>query len=360
MSFIPAALPPRALDSDRLLTPLAAATAAVGRLDGISRQIEHPEWLFRNYLRREAVLSSAIEGTHTTVEGLIRYEATAHGDRDAKEVSNYVDALQFGLGVAKERGVTRQLLNEMHQMLMDGTDPAKTTPGRMRNCLVKLGSGKLEKARFVPPPEMFVDELLDDLIRYLDVDGPPELIKIAIAHYQFETIHPYRDGNGRIGRLLFALYLAQKQMLAAPMLYVSAYLEERREEYYDHLLHVSQRGTWEDWIIFMLKGFELQANDTIERTIKLSELREDYRKRVSGPKRAANLLRLIDALFTVPAISAPIAVTLLGVTYPAARSNLDTLVEVGILREPDPEESGVKFWMAQEIIRILEQPAGHS
>jgi Fic family protein len=354
LAFIPAKLPPaRELDTARLLLPLDAATTAIGRLDGISRQIEHPEYLFRNYLRREAVLSSAIEGTHTTVAGLILFEASARGDRDAQEVSNYVEALNYGLAAINDRPITKQLLNELHQKLMEGTTPRKTTPGVPRSCLVQLGGGSLGEARFVPPPEVFIDELLDDLVDYLgNLDLPP-LIKVAIAHYQFEAIHPYRDGNGRIGRLMFILYLAERQVLSTPMLYVSAYLEQYRQRYYDHLLSVSQRGAWEDWIVFFLEGVALQATDAVERTKRLSQLRDEYRRKVSGPKRPANLARLVDELFNIPTISVPAACTLIGVTYPAARANINALRALGILSDQPTIVDGTQYWIADHIIALL-------
>lgn len=354
LAFIPAKLPPaRQLDTARLLLPFDAATTAIGRLDGISRQIEHPEYLFRNYLRREAVLSSAIEGTHTTVAGLILFEASARGDRDAEEVSNYVEALNYGLAALKDRRITRQLFNELHHKLMEGTDPTKTTPGVPRNCLVQLGGGLLRDARFVPPPEIFIEELLDDLVTYLGTIDIPPLMKIAIAHYQFEAIHPYRDGNGRIGRLMFMLYLAERQILSTPMLYVSAYLEQHRQQYYDHLLSISQRGTWEDWIAFFLEGVAQQATDAVERTKRLSQLHDNYRKRVSGPKRPANLARLVDDLFTIPAISVPAARKLIGVTYPAARANIDALRALGILSDQPTIIDGTQYWTADGIIALL-------
>ncbi|TAM73466.1 Fic family protein [bacterium] len=354
LAFVPDKLPPRrSIDASRLLSPLDAATGAVARLDGISRQIEHPEHLFRNYLRREAVLSSAIEGTHTTVAGLVLYEVSARGNRDAREVSNYVAALDYGLAALKERPITKQLFNEIHQKLMEGMDPMKTTPGMTRTCLVQLGSGALKDTRFVPPPDVFVDELLDDLVAYLNTNDMPPLIKVAIAHYQFEAIHPYRDGNGRIGRLLFMLYLAQQKILSTPMLYVSAYLESNRQQYYDYLLAISQRGTWDDWIVFLLEGVAQQARDAVERTGRISALNDDYRKRVLGPKKAANLGLLVDELFTIPAISVPMAKRLTGVTYPAARANIDTLRALSVLSAEPVIVDGTQYWTADGILELV-------
>ena len=355
LAFNPNRLPPsKALDAARLLGPLSEATTAVGRLDGTSRQIEHPEFLFRNYLRREAVLSSAIEGTQTTIAGLVLFDAGARGDRDAREVSNYVEALTLGLEAVKQRKITRNLLNQLHQKLMEGTDIARTTPGVIRNCTVQLGAGSLRDARFVPPPYTALPDLLDDLITYLDAeDETPPLIKLAIAHYQFETIHPYRDGNGRIGRLLFMLYLARKNILLTPMLYVSVYLEHYKQQYYDHLLSISQRGTWDDWIEFFLIGIAQQANDAVERAKKIAALRTDYRKRVMGPKRSANLGILVDDLFSIPAISVPTAMRVLGVTYPAARKNINTLCELGILGKSSGNTTGPQFWFAYEILSLI-------
>jgi Fic family protein len=355
LAFIPNDLTlRRALNYDALVNALSDATASLGRLDGVSRQIEHPEFLFRNYLRREAVLSSAIEGTQTTVAGLVLFEASAHGDRDAKEVSSYVDALNYGLRVVDgTHAITKQLFNETHQKLMEGTEPRTTRPGMPRNCLVQLGPGTLRDARFVPPPPLFVDALLDDLVKYLADSNDPPLVKLAVAHYQFEAIHPYRDGNGRIGRLLFMLYLRSIGMLSSPLLYVSAFLERNKQQYYDLLLWISQRETWEEWIRFFLTGVAEEAADGVERTARLTALRDDYRARVAGPRKSINLIRLIDDLFDNPATSVPSARRLLGVSYPAARATIAHLQGAGILATEAVVKSGTKYWVSPGILAAI-------
>ena len=358
LAFLPDLLPPRRQWSPLVWQTLSHADRAIGRLDGIARQIEHPEHLFRNFLRREAVLSSRIEGTKTTIAGLAYYEASikTESNRDAREVNNYVEALEYALKEVQSRRLSRGLFNELHQILMRGRKDVEVTPGFERDCQVQISAPRLttlDDARFVPPPASFVPELLDNLIAYLANDDDPPLIKLAIAHYQFEAIHPYRDGNGRLGRLLFSAYLMQQRILTAPMLYISPYLERHKEQYYDALLDVSRYGAWEAWVLFILESMKQQADDTVIRTSKLGTLRKDYSERLRATRKSSTMLTLVDDLFTVPVLSVPMIVARLDVTYPSGRRSIDKLIDAGVLRD-SRISGGTQYWLASEIIETLD------
>jgi cell filamentation protein, protein adenylyltransferase len=358
-AFVPASLPPEIdFGSRELRLALSRSDRALARLDGIARQIERPDLLFRNYLRREAVLSSKIEGTHTTLADLVLYEATHVGQPggDDEVVANYLDAFDYGRARCTEIPIGRQLFNEMHEILMRGSDELKTTPGRIRDCLVVIGTPPMASARFVPPPDLFVRDLLENLETYLGLDDEPPLIKLALAHYQFETIHPYRDGNGRLGRLLISLWLHRERLLTEPMLYLSAYFERRQGEYYDRLLRVSTQNAWLDWIIFFLDGVETQSVDAVARTQRLVELRARYHQVLTGPRVTQNLHRLVDELFKVPAMSIPMARDFLGITYPAARALIERLVEAEILNAQTVSVRQTAYFVASPLLRALEAP----
>ena len=358
-AFVPVVLPPTIdYGSRELRLALSRADRALARLDGIARQIERPDLLFRNYLRREAVLSSKIEGTHTTLADLVLYEATHIGKpgSDDEAVANYLAAFDYGRARCTDIPIGRQLFNEMHQILMRGTEDEKTTPGRVRDCLVVIGTPPMASARFVPPPALFVRELLENVETYLGFEDEPPLIKLALAHYQFETIHPYRDGNGRLGRLLISLWLQRERILTEPMLYLSAYFERRQSEYYDRLLRVSTQNAWLDWIVFFLNGVETQSVDAAARTQRLVELRARYHQILTGPRVTQNLHRLVHELFKTPAMSIPMARDFLGITYPAARALIERLVDAEILNAQTASVRGTAYYIAGQLLRALESP----
>ncbi len=355
---MPDALPP-VLDMGReVRLALSRADRALSRLEGMARQIERPDLLFRNYLRREAVLSSKIEGTRTTLAELVLYEAAhvAKAGGDDEVVANYLAAFDYGRARCAEIPLGRQLFNELHEILMRSTDAATTTPGCLRDVQVIIGGPPMASARFVPPPVLFVRELLENLEHYLSVEDEPPLIKLAIAHYQFETIHPYRDGNGRLGRLLISLWLQRERILTEPMLYLSAYLERHQTAYYDHLLRISTKGAWSDWLLFFLDGVETQSADAAATTQRLVDLRTRYHQILTGPRVTQNLHRLVDQLFKSPAISIPMARDFLGVTYPAARALMDRLVDAKILDDVTIAVKGTAFYVASPLLRALETP----
>jgi len=357
-AFVPNRIGTANLDlaSRELRIALSAADRELARLDGTVALLDHPEQLFRGYLKREAVLSSAIEGTHSTLADLVLFEASAHArSNDDIEVSRYVDALDYGRLRIAELPLGRTLFRELHETLMRGGDES-ATPGNFRDCLVFVGQASFEGARFVPPPPIFVDELLADLEQYLADDPEVPLIKLALAHYQFEAIHPFRDGNGRLGRLMISLWLEREEILLSPMLYLSAYFERNKQEYYDRLLRVSTEGDWNGWVLYFLNAVATQAHDAMRRTKQLAALRTSYRVRLAGPRAPAGLQRLVDTLFATPAISVPIAVDLLNITYAAAKAQVMQLVARGILKPEPVVLSGTAYYVADEIIQMTSQP----
>jgi Fic family protein len=355
-AFIPAFLPPARIDLGRsdIRVALSQADQHVARLDALAGHLEKPEDLFHFYLRREAQLSSAIEGTHTTLAGLAIAELDVkERTGDEREVLDYVDAFSYGRLRVAETPVGPTLFHELHQILMRHAN-AETLPGKFRDCLVVLGRD-LATARFVPPPDYEVALLVENLQQYLRDEDEAALVKLAIAHYQFETIHPYRDGNGRLGRMMISLWLQEQQILSAPMLYISAYFERNRDDYYRALFSVSANGTWEEWILFFLRGVAEQAQDAARRLRRLVELRNEYHRRISGPRASHGLVQLIDKLFNIPAISVPGAAVFLGVSYNAARESVRKLEAAGILERSEPF-AGKNYWIASELIRTLDEP----
>ena len=264
-AFVPYALPPPlAPPSWDMVCRLSNADRAVSELGGIARNLPNPHLLISPFLRREAVASTRIEGTEVSLSDLFYYEASGHAElsaSDVEEVANYVAALEYGLELVRQgRPLSLGLLKELHRILMSGVRGQDRSPGAFRdkqNWITGRRSKRLEDARFVPPPPPQTADALEQLETYLGVPSVlPPLVRLSLIHYQFEAIHPFEDGNGRIGRLLISLLLCAEGILPAPLLYLSAYLERNRDEYMDKMLAVSQRGAWEDWILFfILRGF---------------------------------------------------------------------------------------------------------
>jgi Fic family protein len=358
-TFVPDPLP-RHLELDPALVYLLdRASRAVALLAGIGETLPNPHLLIRPFVSREAVLSSRIEGTQASLSDLFIYEASeARRDPagDAREVANYVRALEHGLARLAELPISVRLLNEVHAKLLEGVRGEDRMPGELRNRQVwisELGT-TMEEARFVPPPASAVRDLLGDLETFLNEDlQMPPLIQAALAHYQFEAIHPYVDGNGRVGRLLIVLFLCAKNVLSTPLLYLSAYLERLRDDYYDQLLRLSSTGDWQQWLRFFLRGVELQAKDAAARSRRLRKLQDRYRARLQSV-RSGNAHRLLEMLFAAPFMTAPRAARLLDVTLAAARRLLERLVALGILVED--RTTRPRFYIARELLWEVERP----
>ena len=337
-AFVPAAAPRRLSLSDEVVKLLDEATGAVHRLGGVGRLIPNPHLLIGPHLRLEAVLSSRIEGTKTDVGQLLRFEAgqvpSPDAADDATEVTNYIVAMEHGLTRVRDGfPISVRLFREMHELLLQGARGEHRRPGELRKSPVWLGGATLDDAVFVPPPPDDMRDALSDLEKFLHESDLPLLVQLAIAHYQFEVIHPFLDGNGRIGRLMIPLMLVLRDALPQPLLYLSAFFEQHRSEYHDHLLITSQRGDLMPWIAFFLRGVRQQARDSEERTVRLVELQHQLRNQLLDEGRPNSVIRLAEQLFAAPVVTAARVEAMIDVTRPTAQAAIDALVERGDLTE---------------------------
>ncbi len=356
-AFVPNPLPPDVSLNAGLVRALSDADRALGELAGLGRAIPNPHLLIGPFTRREAVLSSRIEGTQADIAEVYAYEAGALGNRDtdAREVVNYVRAMNHGLQRLAEVPVSLCLIRELHAHLMEGVRGGAATPGEFRRVQNYIGRPgcTVETADFVPPPVSRMIPALEDWEAYLHADdGNPPLVRLAYIHYQFETIHPFLDGNGRIGRLLIPLLLVEWNLLPLPLLYLSAFFEKHRGDYYDLLLGVSQRSAWEDWLRFFLRGVKEQSRDAIARARRLQDLQRGWRERLQTRPYTATLLKLVDELFVAPTVTVPQVQDILGVTHRAANQTVMRLVDEGIL-VPVPGRARNRQFVAQAIVDIL-------
>ncbi len=364
-AFIPRPLPPKLDWSRPLIKKLSAADHALGELSGLGRMLTNPDLLVLPFTRREAVLSSSIEGTQATIYDVYAYEAgqlylpgftPGVPLDDVKEVVNYVRALEYGLKALERLPVSLRLVREIHAQLMTGVRGDKATPGEFRRSQNWIGRPgcTLNEADFVPPPVPQMHEALDQWEKYIhQEDDAPALLRLAFIHYQFEAIHPFLDGNGRIGRLLNTFLLMAWGLLPHPLLYLSAYFREHRSQYYELLRGISERGDWESWLLFFLDGILTQANDAISRAKQLQDLQFDWKKRLTEHVRVSVLtVRLADYMFENPIVSIPQVQDVLQVSYPGAKRIVDKLVEFDILR-PMNQATYKKLYMATEILRII-------
>lgn len=363
-SFMPSPLPPRIEVNWELTRKISEADRAVAELAGIAHDLPNPHLLIGPFIRHEAVLSSRIEGTQASLSDLFFFEASDLGalggeesrPPDTREVANYVKAMEFGLKRMNDLPLSLRLIREMHAILMEGVRGETMTPGEFRRTQNWIGPPgcTLMDAIYVPPPPEEMMEALGALEKFFHAESNfPPLVWLALVHYQFEAIHPFLDGNGRIGRLLISLLLIQKSLIGSPLLYLSPYFERHRKEYYDGLLAVSRDGAWIHWIEYFLRAVLAQARDARNRARKLLELRREYRQRFEGARVSALVPKLIDAIFEKPVLTIPIAATTLGVSYPAAANNIRKLVKAKILRETAEGEYRRAF-VADEIIRLTE------
>ncbi|MBI5509572.1 MAG: Fic family protein [Deltaproteobacteria bacterium] len=339
VAFVPDPLPPDLAASWELTTALSAADRALSELGGAARNIPNPHLLIRPFVSREAVLSSRIEGTQASLSDLFYFEAAATvagGAGDVREVANYVTALEYGLGRLDTLPLSVRLIRELHGHLMKGVRGEQATPGELRRSQNWIGPpGKsLADATYVPPPPHEMTEALGALEKFLHGRATlPPLVRLALVHYQFEAIHPFLDGNGRVGRLLITLLLCHEGLLREPLLYLSAFFDANRDDYYRLLLAVSQKGAWSDWILFFLTGVETQAKDAVARIGVLLDLWRSYRHRFEAARSSALILRLIDRLFEQPVITIPGAAKLMRVTHRAASMSIEKLCHAKILTE---------------------------
>lgn len=361
-AFRPYSLPP-SISAEELITPLAEATQALGRLHGIGPRVGSREILIEPFIRKEALESSQIEGTHATLSDIYAFEVGQEAliDEDRRqgtqEVVNYLHALTHGLdAITTGDPITVELLCEMHNQLLSGVRGDEANPGKLRSTQNFIGSTPyIQDARYVPPPPNDIPELLEDLLEYAKRDtNLHPLLRIGLIHYQFETIHPFLDGNGRLGRLLISLLLQRDGLLPEPYLYLSSYFNARRAEYVDQLLAVSQRGEWEEWLLFFLRGVQSQGDEAHQRANLLVDLRADYQHRYQR-ERSGNILELVMRLFENPYLDVNTAADWLDVEYSTANRLVGQLENDGILEELTGKERN-RFYRASEVFEIIKNP----
>ncbi|MBF2008740.1 MAG: Fic family protein [Chlorogloeopsis fritschii C42_A2020_084] len=342
-AFIPAPLPPDPpikLDDPELIRLLSDADRALGRLDGSTSILPNPDLFVAMYVRQEAVLSSQIEGTQSTLEDVLQFEIDVKNQeipKDVEEVVNYIRAMNYGLERLKEFPLCLRLIREIHAHLVDGVRGGDWTPGEFRTSQNWIGATgcNLATASFIPPPITEMNQALDNLEKFLhDTKSFPVLILCGLAHAQFETIHPFLDGNGRIGRLLITFLLCERGILQRPLLYLSHYLKAHRIEYYDRLMAIRTDGDWEGWLKFFLRGvFEVSQSATATARSILN-LRETHREIIGQKISSSNYgLRLLDFLFQQPIVTVRLVEEHLQCAYVTASKTVEQFVELGFLRE---------------------------
>jgi Fic family protein len=360
-AYRPAPLPPVLTLSLAESRVLSEAEHALGELSGAESMLPNPDLLIRPFLRREAVLSSRIEGTIATIGQLALFEeanAPESETGDVREVFNYLAALDAGFdSIAQGYPISNWLMRQLHKQLMTNVRGSDQSPGSFRvkqNAIGVRGRG-FDHASYIPPPPTDLPELLGDLERFIQQPAEmPVLAQIALVHYQFEAIHPFMDGNGRIGRLLIALLLCQYGVLSQPLLYLSDYFERNRDEYIYRLLSVSQRGEWNEWISFFATGVAEQARDARERAKALLDLWQSYRRRIQASGHSSRTLTLVDWLFDRPTLTVTRAAQGLEVTPRAAGNLVEKLVQAGILTEITGRPR-YRMFVANEILELTER-----
>jgi Fic family protein len=359
-AFVPDSLPPALTWSPRLVRALSAADRAIGQLSGEGRRLPNPHILIRPFVRREAVLSSRIEGTQATLGELLAAEAGGAVDRspaDLREVGNYVAALEQGVARLAQFPLSLDLVRQLHATLLSGVRGDEATPGEFRtsqNWIGPPGCTVLD-ASFVPPPPGELNKCLEDWESFLADRTLPPLVQIALLHYQFEAIHPFHDGNGRVGRLLITLLLVERGILPTPLLYLSAFFEATRREYYDRLRAVSEYGQWTDWLTYFLAGVSRQSEDALGRAERVNTLVGEWHRAVQSlPSKTPALL--IDLLAENPFWTVARAADRLGVAYTTAQRAIEHLLARSIVERTSGARRN-KVYCAKEILDILEEPA---
>ena len=360
LAFVPDPLPPSIQFDMGLALALSKADAALSELSGLGGQLPNPHLLIAPYVRREAVLSSRIEGTKASLSDLLIDEiedghAKPSINDDIKEIRNYIHALEHGIGMLPDLPLSLRLIREIHAKLMEGVRGEKATPGEFRrsqNWIGPAGSTPMT-APYVPPPIDTLMECLGDWEKFLHVeDVMPDLIQCALMHVQFESIHPFLDGNGRVGRLLITFFLMARGRLSQPLLYLSAFIEAHKGDYYDLLQRVRTHGDWVPWIRFFLQGVTEIATEAGQRANELHRLRDQYRAQL---RDKANALGLIDELFDNPYMTIGRAAKVLSKTHPTAKAAIDVLEERGILTETTGRQWG-RFYVCQPVLDALDKP----
>lgn len=358
-AFMPNRLPPPIRYDKDFVHLLSEADRMLGELSGTGRLLPNPYFLIGPYIRREAVSSSRIEGTQASLNDLFFFEAAGTEEPkvpDVREVRNYVWAMEHGIERLKELPISIRLIREIHKVLMEGVRGEHATPGELRrnqNWIGAPGCG-LNEATFIPPPVEEMQQALSDWEKHLhsDPDQPP-LIQCALMHYQFEAIHPFLDGNGRIGRLLITFFLSERGYLTQPLLYLSAFFDRFRDEYYSRLLAVSQRGDWRGWIGFFLRGVANQCKDAISDARKILDLHAEYQRTLEATKKIPETAhRLVDEIFLNPVISISGLSRKWNLPFNSVKTGVLRLIDIGILREVT-EKKRKKLFLAPKLMELL-------
>jgi len=359
-TFIPAPIPRNLTLDPQTVLSLSEADTALGRLAGAGRLLPNPHVLVEPYVTREAVASSRIEGTQASMTEVFQAAAgggTSPEGTDVREVRNYIEAMNRGLARLADLPLCLRLIKEIHGVLMRGVRGRERQPGEFRTSPNWIGSpnDRPDTAVFVPPPPDHLEEALADLEAFMNEDDMPlpPLVRCALLHYQFETIHPFLDGNGRIGRLLIVFYLVEKGRLPVPLLYTSSYFEQNRREYYERLQAVRENGELQAWLQFFLTGVALQATDAVTRAEQLADLRERYRRELASSRSRAS--EVVDLMLANPVITVRRVQQALQVSQPGAQNLVNALGDRGWLRElPGRGPGGRRYWIASEAADVLE------
>ena len=363
-AFIPAPLPPELHWTLALVSVLSEAERDLSRLATMVGAFPFPRLLIQAFIRREAVLSSRIEGTRATLAELYTYESAQlsflEAQDDVREVHNYVAALEYGMGRLRQFPMSLRFIREIHEKLMQGVRGGNLTPGEFRRTQNWIGAAgsTLASATYIPPPVDDMVVALSDLEKFIHAGTDiPVLVRAAMIHYQFEAIHPFLDGNGRVGRLLMALLFAEWQVLPQPLLNLSVYFERYRQEYYDHLLAVSQRGDWETWLCFFLRGVSAQAKDSVVRMDRLETIRARVQPIVDAEKNADRMGAVVDFLFGRPIFNARQLAKGVDMPFKTARQYIEKLVQTGIVREVTGYARN-QIYRADEVFNALDNFEG--
>ncbi|MCX6055612.1 MAG: Fic family protein [Chloroflexi bacterium] len=359
LAFIPAPLPPTIKYTPEVVLSLSRADAAISELSGLGKYLPNPHLLTNAYIRREAVLSSRIEGTRAGLSDIWLEEFDPKKNEsknpDLHEVNNYVVAMEYGIQRLSKLPLSLRLIREIHEKLMRGVRGDQATPGEFRRSQNWIGpaGSTLSNATYVPPPPEEMKACLENWEVFLQNRNQfPELIQCALLHEQFEAIHPFLDGNGRVGRLLITLFLIERGRLTQPLLYISSYFESHRQEYYTYLQKIKTDGDWNNWILFFLNGVAEIAQQAARQANQITALRDRYLKELRETPKA---VALIDPLFQNPYMTIARATQLLNITHPTARQVIKNLEDAGVLQEVTGREWG-RVYKANEISRVIESP----
>ena len=358
-AFVPDPLPPALEWTPQLVRALSDADRLVGRLAGEGGRLPNPHLLIRPFVRREAVLSSRIEGTQATLGELLAAEAGAAVDRspaDLREVANYVVALEHGVKRLKTLPLSLRLTRELHAKLMTGVRGGYATPGEFRKTQNWIGPPgcTLANATYVPPPPEALMECLGVWEKFLHDRSLPALVQAGLMHVHFEAIHPFLDGNGRVGRLLITLFLVERQVLPAPLLYLSAFFEATRADYYERLQGVHERSEWAEWLEYFLTGVARQSEDALSRAERMNTLIARWKSEQAGASQA--VLKLVDLLAENPYCTVRRVEKRLKVAFTTAQRAMEKLQDAGILKQVN-EAKRDRVYCALPLLRILEEPA---